>query len=260
ALGAVKVGASASQRLTVSNVGELPLLLSSISATGDFTQAGSCGASVAPGASCEPTVTFAPARGGNRTGELRIVHDADGSPTVIALSGVGQDFSITAYPSSLSAPAGSVIQMSALVGFEGGWSDPVSVACSGMPSPGRCILAPTTIVPGGNGLVAVELHTAGVTLASAAEQGGPLPLAGLLVLPGAGLWTAGRRARRRRLALLAAVVAAATIAGCGGGGGPTDTARPASVAPGTYTITIRATSAGVEKTATVSLRVTAPYP
>jgi hypothetical protein len=266
AFGAVKVGASREEPLGISNVGELPLLLSSMETTGEFSPTSACGASVAPGASCSVTMTFSPLHGGDRTGQLQIVHDADGSPTAISLAGVGQDFSIAAYPSSLSVPSGSVVQMSALVQFEGGWSDPVSVTCSGMPSPGACVLAPTSVAPGGNGLVAIELHTSAATLASLAGAGGSLAFAGFLLLPGAGLRAAGRRSRRRRLPLLAAVAAAAFLAGgCDGGGGlgggiPGPGGGTGKLAPGTYAITIRATSAGVERTATVSLTVTAGLP
>jgi hypothetical protein len=264
AFGAVKVGASADEPLTISNVGELPLLLSSITTAGDFSEASACGPSVGPGASCELTVTFSPTDGGSRTGQLVVVHDADGSPTAISLAGMGQDFSIAAYPSSLTVPSGAVAQMSALVQLEGGWGDPVSVSCSGMPAPGRCVLAPTSVVPGGNGLVTVELHTSPATLAAAAaaaaDASGPLALAGLLLFPGAWIW-AGRRTRRRQLALLAAVAAAALVAGGCGGGGPAVTGGGASkVSPGTYPITITATSAGVQRAATISLRVADGYP
>ena len=261
-IGAAKVGASKSAPLTISNIGELPLLLSSITTSGEFSHASACGEAVAPAASCVVQVTFAPLDGGSRTGQLQIVHDADGSPTVIPLSGVGQDFSIAAYPTSLSVPSGSVVSMSALVQFEGGWPDAVAVSCTGMPAPGRCLLDPAVVAPGGSGGVAVQLHTSGATVAALAGAGGSLAAAGFLLLPGFGLAAGGRGSRRRRrIALLAAVVATALLAGaCSDGGGlPGAPGGPGALGAGTYGITIHAVSAGVERTATVSLTVTARY-
>jgi Abnormal spindle-like microcephaly-assoc'd, ASPM-SPD-2-Hydin len=259
-LGAVKVGSSTEAPLTISNVGELPLLLASITTSGEFSHASACGDAVAPGASCEVVVTFTPLDGGSRTGQLRIVHDADGSPTVIPLSGVGQDFSITAYPASLTVPSGSVVQMSALVQFEGGWADPVAVSCTGMPAPGRCLLDPAVVSPGGPGVVAVELHTTAATVAALAGAGGSVAAAGFLLLPGLSLAAGGRGARRRRrITVLAAAAAAMILAGAcssGGGGGPGGPQGLGALGAGTYGITIHAASAGVERTATVSLTVT----
>lgn len=267
--GAVKVGATASQVLTISNAGELPLVLSELTASGDFASAGGCGASVAPGASCELGLGFTPTRGGDRAGELRIVHDADGSPATIALAGVGQDFALTAYPSAVSVPPGAVVQMSALVSLQGGWSDPVSLSCEGLPSPGRCLLAPEAFTPSGpTEGIAVELHTSSATLAAVGTAGVPLALAGIVLVPGGAL--AAGRARRRRLAFLALAAAAALLGACSGGGsggvpgpGPGSGSGSGSgggqLAPGTYTVTIRATSAGVQRTATVALTVTSAF-
>jgi hypothetical protein len=150
--------------------------------------------------------------------------------------------------------------MSALVQFEGGWPDPVAVSCTGMPAPGVCLLSPAVVSPGGNGLVAVELHTSGATVASRTSRpgsGGSLALAGMLLLPGLGLAAGGRAARRRRL--LVALAAAASLLGvaCGDGPVPSGPGGAGAVAPGTYAITIHATSAGVERSATVALTVTA---
>jgi hypothetical protein len=148
--------------------------------------------------------------------------------------------------------------MSALVQLEGGWSDPMTVACEGLPLPGRCLLSPAAFTPAGaSQTIAIELHTSAVTLAAQRAPGTAAALAGLLLLPGGAL-VAGR-SRRRRAALVAALAAAALLGACSGGGGSPADAATGRLSPGTYAITIRATSAGQERTATVNLTVTSGY-
>ncbi|HET8924381.1 MAG TPA: choice-of-anchor D domain-containing protein [Candidatus Acidoferrum sp.] len=77
------------QTVTVVNSGGSPLTINSISISGDFAQATSCGNSVAAGASCAIAVTFKPTGAGMRTGMLSIVDTAPGSPHSVSLSGAG---------------------------------------------------------------------------------------------------------------------------------------------------------------------------
>ena len=89
--------------------GVLPLHISSVVATGDFTAVNQCGTVVYPGQSCPVGVTFTPTAAGTRTGMLYIYDDAPGSPQVISLTGNG----LTSYPTpSIS----SLYPGSALVG------------------------------------------------------------------------------------------------------------------------------------------------
>jgi len=78
---------SAAQTLTLSNGGILPVLISSISTSGDFAQSNNCGRSVAGRGSCTITVTFKPTAVGTRTGTLT-VKDSAGTQTA-SLSGTG---------------------------------------------------------------------------------------------------------------------------------------------------------------------------
>ena len=55
----------------------------------DFTKAGNCPTSLAPGAHCTMSVTFTPAMAGSRTGTLAIVSNAPNSPSLVGLSGTG---------------------------------------------------------------------------------------------------------------------------------------------------------------------------
>lgn len=83
-------GVSAAQTVTLTNTGSAVLVISGISASGDFTATSDCGTSLDPGASCKITVTFTPSAVGATTGSLSIVSNATNSPQVITLNGTGQ--------------------------------------------------------------------------------------------------------------------------------------------------------------------------
>jgi hypothetical protein len=96
---------SASQPVTLQNTGTANLNISSIGTTGDFGQTNACPAFLAPAASCTINVTFTPLLAGGRVGELKILHDASGSPSVVSLSGTGTPAPVpvaTVSPSSLT--------------------------------------------------------------------------------------------------------------------------------------------------------------
>ena len=81
---------STSQSVTFSNVGTATLSIGSIIANGDFSQANSCGSSLAASGHCSISVTFTPSAAGNRTGNLTITDNTATSPHFVYLSGIGQ--------------------------------------------------------------------------------------------------------------------------------------------------------------------------
>ena len=90
AFGNVAVGStSAAQTVTVSNPGTTTAALSSVSATGPFSQTNNCGSSLAAGASCSVQVSFTPTAAGAANGTLSIASNAPGSPLTVTLSGTG---------------------------------------------------------------------------------------------------------------------------------------------------------------------------
>ena len=80
---------SPTQSVRLSNYGTMTLSITSIGASGDFSQNNTCGSSLAAGAGCTIGVTFKPTQQGQRTGTLSITDNARGSPQNIALSGIG---------------------------------------------------------------------------------------------------------------------------------------------------------------------------
>jgi hypothetical protein len=77
----------------VSNTGTASLTISSITIggtnAGDFADTANCGSTLAAGASCTVTVTFAPQATGTRSASLIVSDNASGSPHTAALSGTG---------------------------------------------------------------------------------------------------------------------------------------------------------------------------
>jgi hypothetical protein len=79
--------------ITLSNTGSGPLTVNGVSITGAnssvFVQSSNCGSSVAGGASCTISVTFAPSAAGSSIGTLSISDNVSGSPQTVSLSGTG---------------------------------------------------------------------------------------------------------------------------------------------------------------------------
>jgi phospholipase C len=88
-----QVGASSTVKLTstLSNAGSNALNISSIVASGDYSQSNTCGSNVAAGASCTITVSFAPTTTGVRYGAVTILDSDGSSPQVLNLTGIGKD-------------------------------------------------------------------------------------------------------------------------------------------------------------------------
>ncbi|MHB8644169.1 MAG: choice-of-anchor D domain-containing protein [Thermomicrobiales bacterium] len=86
---------------TVTNTGTAPMTMSSAITAGgtdyviDTTGGGSCGATLAAGASCTLSVGFTPTVTGARPGTLTVTDNAPGSPHAVALSGTGTQPAVT---------------------------------------------------------------------------------------------------------------------------------------------------------------------
>jgi hypothetical protein len=92
--GSVTVGTtSVTKAITLKNVGTTALAVTGIAVTGtnagDFLQTHTCGASLAPGASCTISVQFKPTATGARSAAISVTDNAAGSPQQVALSGKG---------------------------------------------------------------------------------------------------------------------------------------------------------------------------
>jgi hypothetical protein len=97
------VGSSSQpQTVLLRNMGDSALSISSITASGDFSEIDNCSPGVAAASSCMISVTFTPTAAGSRSGSIVIQDNATGSTQSIALSGIGTAASVTLTPANLS--------------------------------------------------------------------------------------------------------------------------------------------------------------
>jgi len=215
---------STSQSVTLTNTGDGPLAISSITATGDFTSTpGQCAGTVAAGKSCEITVVFKPQAGGSRTGSLSITDDASGSPQTVALTGTGQDFTVSASTTSVTVTAGQTASYTLSLASEGGFSGAVSLTCTGALTTPTCSLTPSSVTLAESGTTAVTVRVA------TARRGL--------------LWAS----------LAATLLLVVLWAGCGTGGGTPG--PPLGTQAGTYPFTVTASGSGLTKSVSLTLFV-----
>ena len=107
--GTVATGSSsAPQAVTVTNTGTASAPVGSIATSGDFSQANSCGTSIAAGASCAVNVTFTPTAAGTRTGNLTLTISGITNTVPLSGTGVAPGPILNANPSSLTF-AGTIV-------------------------------------------------------------------------------------------------------------------------------------------------------
>ena len=85
--------ASSPQTVTLTNTGDALVDISSILASGNFSQTNNCGSTLSAGASCSIAVTFRPRSTCAKTGTLTVT--VSGSPQTVKLSGVGTDVTLS---------------------------------------------------------------------------------------------------------------------------------------------------------------------
>lgn len=143
---------SATQNVQLTNPGNATLHLTSIGASGDYSQTNNCGASVGAGAACTISVTFTPRIIGADNGTITIADDAAGSPQTIQLTGTGTG----------SAPA---ITSAGSATFTVGTAGTFTVMATGTPAP---TLSETGALPSGVTFAAATGKLAGTPAAGSA--------------------------------------------------------------------------------------------
>src|SRR5207248_1261226 len=133
---------SAPQTLTVTNTGNAPLHVSSVSLSGpnpnDFALTNNCTAATAPSANCTVLITFNPIAPGQRTATLTLADDASPSSQAVSLSATAS-VAVTAGAAaggstSASVSAGLTAQYQLQLAPGTGYTGTVSLSCSGAPT------------------------------------------------------------------------------------------------------------------------------
>lgn len=96
--------ASSPQAVTITNNGGATLTISSVAASGDFSQTNSCSAPLPKNTTCVINVTYKPSAVGSSVGAITINDNAPGNPHSISLTGTGVSPvpAVTLTPTSLS--------------------------------------------------------------------------------------------------------------------------------------------------------------
>jgi hypothetical protein len=84
-------GAEVTQKIILTNIGQRPLAISKITATGDYSQTNTCSTSVPlePTKTCDISIRFAARSEGTAAGSVEIESNAKTSPDKIMLEGSG---------------------------------------------------------------------------------------------------------------------------------------------------------------------------
>ena len=272
---------SAPASVTVTNSGTAALHISSVAAGGnnvnDFVNVNGCAGTIATGASCSITVSFAPIAAGLRSETISIQDDAPDLLQIIRISGNASSAITLSGQSSVTVAAGATAVYGLSIVSASSFSGSVSLSCSGAPTGAHCevptAVSVTSVSPA---VVSIRLTTSGS--ATAGVPSAYLRIFGtrasahtlscifaLLIAVGNFLYFV--RAQRSRspscpsapftfsfhpanassVLAFATLTACAIIAGCGGGAYSAPTAPPAApqvITPqGSSTITITATPA-----------------
>jgi Abnormal spindle-like microcephaly-assoc'd, ASPM-SPD-2-Hydin/Beta-propeller repeat len=262
--------ASTAQSVTVTNKGSVALAFTSISfmgtSPGDFSEKDTCAGAkitIAPSSTCAIQVTFTPANDGPASATMVLKDNAPDSPESVPLSGAGVDFTLG--PASGSSVTATVTagQTATYMLNIGGGSGAVPLMCSGAPTGAVCT-APATATAGTPFTVGVSTASNSTiitrrmpTIRNIMSSHRPPTLAFVLLVLSAILLAIPRRKLAARLTqcFALAVLFAVALGACGGGGGGGDPAVATGTPPGTYTINVSGTAAGVTHNVPLTLVV-----
>jgi Beta-propeller repeat/Abnormal spindle-like microcephaly-assoc'd, ASPM-SPD-2-Hydin/HYDIN/CFA65/VesB-like, Ig-like domain len=159
--GSIAVGAaSAPGTVTVTNASGSAINISSLSASGNYSVAGSgatpCGGGLASGAHCTFNVTFAPSMTGAITGAISIADSAVGSPQIFSLAGNGV-LPVSLSLASITFPTTAVGQTSGSVAVTLTNQTGTALTVSSITASGQYSVNPTGGSPCTNGSVVPAL-------------------------------------------------------------------------------------------------------
>jgi len=148
--GSVPMGTTSQpQSVTLTNVAQSPLDISSIQVQGEYSESNNCGSVVNPSIACTLTVTFLPSSTGTLVGSVVITDTAADSPQTIVLTGAGgPPFSLSAEPTAVSVLAGTgQVTFTVSASTNAGFTGSIALGCANI-APATCSFNTATITPG----------------------------------------------------------------------------------------------------------------
>lgn len=140
------------QKVTLTNSGQAPLAITSVTASGDYrVSVNTCRGSIPVGKTCTMSVIFNPKAPATRAGAVLIRNNAPGSPHRVVLSGKGSDFSVSVSPGSASVTPGqqTVYRLTVTPHYE--FDRTVAMRCTGAPTGLSCSVSPSAMKLAGTG-------------------------------------------------------------------------------------------------------------
>jgi YVTN family beta-propeller protein len=258
--------ASAPQTVVISNTGTSALTITSVAASADFNLTNKCPGSLAPGGGCNVTVTFTPAASGLRSGTLTIVSSSGTSPQIMALSGIGADFTLAmangSSSSAIIAVGGTENYQILLTSLN--YLNEVKLICIGAPAAANCNVQPNPVQLTGSNTAQITVSVS-TSPASAQVTGKPgsrgtlismflwcAVIAGVLTLPRRR--TVWKRRFKGATLLFGLAIFLSGLGGCGSPG--KSIATPPSTPPATYKLMLVGTGGdGLQRNITLTLTV-----
>jgi hypothetical protein len=255
--GSQNIGTTSSGRtIQVTNVQPVALSITSIQATGDFSETNNCPATLASGMGCPVTVKFSPTAAGTRSGQLQINDNAVGSPQTAALTGSGIAVlkSIMVSPPTATTVVNQSTSFTATATYSDGTMKDITASANWSSSKNSVATVSGGVATGvTNGTVIITASLSGVKGTATLTVGGVAPPVISSFTAAATTITAGSSTS------LTGVFSGGTGAINNGVGavisGTVVTVKPTATT--TYTLTVTNT-AGASVTATVTVNVVAP--
>jgi hypothetical protein len=178
--------------------------------------------------------------------------------SVTITAAVAPSYAVSISPNSGSVAAGSRTNATISVTSAGGFTQAVSLACTGAPSNATCVVSPSSVTPSGSAAVTSTL-TVQTNVAVMSARRSSLPGGGkeaVVLLSGVALLGSTLMRRRRKnwwfvqLGLALMLLAAGSVTGCGGSGGDAS-----KTPPGAYTLMVTGTSGTTTETVSYNLTV-----
>ena len=259
---------SGAQQVTVTNSGTGPLILSSIQTTSEFAATNTCGAAIAPAATCTIQVTFTPSASGTQTGTLTITDNAPDSPQTVPLTGNAASpgpppgIGLGVAPggsASDTVTAGATTTYALSIGGAG-MSGTASLTCTGAPTGAVCSVPATVPLNAASASTFnVSVTTTSRSPTTSYHRGSARWLWALVIFGGLSLFKASsaQQSTLSRLRFAPLLVLAAALCSCGGSNStsPTPTPNPNATPAGTYTLVVTAKSGTTTQTQNLTLTV-----
>jgi hypothetical protein len=262
------------QTINLINVGETPLSITSITATGPYAASNACGGTLAIGATCAINVVFTPTAVGSATGQLQVLTSASSNALTASLTGTGApapDFTLTdsagKSSTSITLAGGASGNVALVLTPNSSFTGTVTLTCV---STGTAPVGVTCTPPAAFALAASAVTqnvaftttsrlvgtTSGLSLATGNRSRWitalNIAIAGLLML------FASRSRRLGKLTLRGAGLFALLLAICIPTTGcikKSPAINPGGTQPGTYTYNVTATSGAIAHVETIALTV-----